>query len=28
MASRRAESARVAEEVSKLEGVERVQWRP
>jgi len=27
-ASRRAESARVAEEISKLEDVERVQWRP
>ena len=27
-ASRRADSARVAEEVSKLEDVERVQWRP
>ena len=27
-ASRRSESARVAEEVSKLEDVERVQWRP
>ena len=27
-ASRRAESARVAEEVSKLDDVERVQWRP
>jgi putative Mg2+ transporter-C (MgtC) family protein len=27
-ASRRAESARVAEAVSKLEGVQRVQWRP
>ena len=27
-ASRRAESARVAEEVNKLEDVERVQWRP
>ena len=27
-ASRRAESARVAEELSKLEDVERLQWRP
>ena len=27
-ASRRAESARVAEEVAKLDDVERVQWRP
>ena len=27
-ASRRVESARVAEEVSKLDDVERVQWRP
>jgi putative Mg2+ transporter-C (MgtC) family protein len=27
-ASRRAESARVAEQVSKLDDVERVQWRP
>ena len=27
-ASRRAESARVAEEVNKLDDVERVQWRP
>jgi putative Mg2+ transporter-C (MgtC) family protein len=27
-ASRRADSARVAEEVSKLDDVERVQWRP
>jgi carbon-monoxide dehydrogenase medium subunit len=27
-ASRRAESARVAEEVSTLDDVERVQWRP
>ena len=27
-ASRRSESARVAERVSKLEDVERVQWRP
>ncbi len=27
-ASRRAESARVAEEISKLDDVERVQWRP
>jgi putative Mg2+ transporter-C (MgtC) family protein len=27
-ASRRAESARVAEQVSKLEDVERLQWRP
>ena len=27
-ASRRAESARVAEEVNKLDQVERVQWRP
>jgi putative Mg2+ transporter-C (MgtC) family protein len=27
-ASRRAESARVAEEVSRLDDVERVQWRP
>jgi putative Mg2+ transporter-C (MgtC) family protein len=27
-ASRRSESARVAELVSKLDGVERVQWRP
>jgi putative Mg2+ transporter-C (MgtC) family protein len=27
-ASRRSESARVAEEVSKLDDVERVQWRP
>jgi putative Mg2+ transporter-C (MgtC) family protein len=27
-ASRRAESARVAEEISKLNDVERVQWRP
>jgi putative Mg2+ transporter-C (MgtC) family protein len=27
-ASRRAESARVAEEVNKLDGVEGVQWRP
>jgi putative Mg2+ transporter-C (MgtC) family protein len=27
-ASRRTESARVAEEVSKLDDVERVQWRP
>ncbi len=27
-ASRRAESARVAEEVSQLDDVERVQWRP
>jgi putative Mg2+ transporter-C (MgtC) family protein len=27
-ASRRSESARVAELVAKLEGVERVQWRP
>ena len=27
-ASRRAESAHVAEEVNKLEDVERVQWRP
>jgi putative Mg2+ transporter-C (MgtC) family protein len=27
-ASRRAESARVAEEIAKLDDVERVQWRP
>ena len=27
-ASRRSESARVAEEISKLDDVERVQWRP
>ena len=27
-ASRRSESARVAEEVNKLDDVERVQWRP
>jgi hypothetical protein len=27
-ASRRAESAKVAEEISKLDDVERVQWRP
>ena len=27
-ASRRSESARVAEEVTKLDDVERVQWRP
>ena len=27
-ASRRSESARVAEQLAKLEGVERVQWRP
>ena len=27
-ASRRAESARVAEELAKLDGVERVQWKP
>jgi putative Mg2+ transporter-C (MgtC) family protein len=27
-ASRRSESARVAEKVNQLEGVERVQWRP
>ena len=27
-ASRRADSARVAEEISKLDDVERVQWRP
>ena len=27
-ASRRAESARVAEAVNKLDDVERVQWRP
>ena len=27
-ASRRAESARVAEEVNKLDDVEGVQWRP
>ena len=27
-ASRRAESARVAEGVNKLDDVERVQWRP
>jgi putative Mg2+ transporter-C (MgtC) family protein len=27
-ASRRTESARVAEEISKLDDVERVQWRP
>ena len=27
-ASRRSESARVAEELAKLDGVERVQWRP
>jgi putative Mg2+ transporter-C (MgtC) family protein len=28
VASRRSESARVAEEVNKLDDVERVQWRP
>jgi hypothetical protein len=27
-ASRRAESARVAEELAKLDEVERVQWKP
>ena len=27
-ASRRAESARVAEAVNKLDDVDRVQWRP